>query len=242
MSGHLDDEQLLVLWEHAVGLSGALRDDVLLVALGQPSSPLPLALGERNARLLESHAQCFGSGLTLLCHCPRCNAASQFDIDSAALASQLPVVDGLASAHRLELDRHRVEFRVPDSRDVSAASDGSDDFAQDLLQRCVLDCKRDGVDVPVQTLPAPVLDALSRQMQELDPGADVSFDLECPECGEHWESQLDVGQMLWTKLQAAAERVLLEIDALARAYGWSEGEVLRLSPTRRAAYLQLAGA
>mgnify|MGYP001788484044 CR=1 FL=1 len=40
----------------------------------------------------------------------------------------------------------------------------------------------------------------------------------------------------------AAERVLLDVDALARCYGWTESEVLRLSPTRRAAYLQLAAA
>jgi hypothetical protein len=34
---------------------------------------------------------------------------------------------------------------------------------------------------------------------------------------------------------------LLDVDALARAYGWSEPQVLALSATRRAAYLQLIG-
>ena len=38
-----------------------------------------------------------------------------------------------------------------------------------------------------------------------------------------------------------AERTLADVDTLARAYGWTEAEVMELSPTRRAAYLQLLG-
>ena len=52
----------------------------------------------------------------------------------------------------------------------------------------------------------------------------------------------DIGDMLWQKVRAAAERVLLDIDVLARAYGWTEREVLRLNPLRRAAYLQMVTA
>ena len=85
----------------------------------------------------------------------------------------------------------------------------------------------------------PVLDALSRHMEALDPGAGVSFALVCPQCGTCWDAQLDVGELVWQKLRAAAERLLLDVDALARAYGWTEPEVLRLSPVRRAAYLQM---
>jgi hypothetical protein len=44
---------------------------------------------------------------------------------------------------------------------------------------------------------------------------------------------------LWQKVQLAAERLLLDIDTLARAYGWTESDVLRLSPVRRAAYVQM---
>jgi hypothetical protein len=94
----------------------------------------------------------------------------------------------------------------------------------------------------VRELPAQVLDALSQHMESLDPGATVSFALECPQCGVLWQAPLDVGDMVWQKVRAAAERVLLEIDALARAYGWTEREVLRLSPVRRAAYLQMVTA
>ena len=117
-----------------------------------------------------------------------------------------------------------------------------DDFAQRLLDRCVLACTCDGEHFAARELPARVLDALSQHMESLDPGASVSFALDCPQCAAHWQAPLDVGDMVWQKVRAAAERVLLDIDALARAYGWTEREVLRLSPMRRAAYLQMVTA
>ena len=53
---------------------------------------------------------------------------------------------------------------------------------------------------------------------------------------------MNAGDVLWSELQSRAERLLLDVDALARAYGWTEPEILALSSTRRAAYLQLTGA
>jgi hypothetical protein len=111
-----------------------------------------------------------------------------------------------------------------------------------LIERCVLSCSHEGESVPVGQLPVEALDALSRHMEMLDPCATVSFALECPQCATGWNAPLDVGQMVWQKVQAAAERLLLDVDALARSYGWTESEVLSLSPRRRAAYLQLVAA
>jgi hypothetical protein len=77
-------------------------------------------------------------------------------------------------------------------------------------------------------------------MEALDPAASVSFALTCPQCATHWDARLDLGHLVWQKVQAAAERLLLDIDTLARTYGWTESEVIGLSPTRRAAYVQMA--
>jgi hypothetical protein len=51
----------------------------------------------------------------------------------------------------------------------------------------------------------------------------------------------EIGTFLWTELAAQAKRLLREIAALARVFGWSEAEVLSLSATRRQIYLELAG-
>jgi hypothetical protein len=43
-------------------------------------------------------------------------------------------------------------------------------------------------------------------------------------------------------MDARARALLAEVHSLARAYGWTEPEILALSPQRRAAYLEMAGA
>ena len=242
MHADFDADALLALWECALGQAAGARDDALLQASFDGAETVR-TLGERNARLMELHARLFGREVELLSHCPSCGTVAQFSADCDALAAQMPVAEGLQS-HRLEAQGHLIEFRLPDSADVAAASDAKlqGDFAHHLLDRCVLSCTREGESVPIRQLPAPVLDALSQHMETLDPCASVSFALECPQCATGWNAPLDVGQMVWQKVQAAAERLLLDVDVLAHAYGWTEREVLRLNPLRRAAYLQLVTA
>lgn len=238
-----DTEALLALWECALGQPAGARDDALLRASLGGAEPVR-TLGERNARLMELHTRLFGCGIELLSHCPSCRTVVQFSGNGDALAAQMWPRLAVAPAHRLEAQGHIIEFRLPDRADIAIASadecdEGGEDFTQLLLDRCVLACTREGVDVPVRQLPEPVLDALSQHMETLDPGASVSFALDCPHCATRWQAPLDVGEMLWQKVRAAAERVLLEIDMLARVYGWTEREVLGLSPLRRAAYVQM---
>ncbi len=242
-------EALLTLWECALGQPAGARDDALLRASFEGAEPAR-TLGERNTRLMELHARLFGREIELLSHCPACHTVAQFSGNCDALAAQMWPRLADAPPHRLEAQGHVIEFRLPDSADIAIAStdegaegdEGDEDFTQLLLDRCVLACTREGADVPVRQLPEPVLEMLSQRMETLDPGASVSFALDCPQCATHWQAPLDVGEMLWQKVRAAAERVLLDIDMLARAYGWTEREVLRLSPLRRAAYLQMVTA
>lgn len=231
--------ELLALWERAAAAAPARRDDALLGALHDDP---PASLGARNAALLGLRARLFGASQRLRCNCPRCDAVAEFDVDCAALAQALqPPVDA-DGPHRLEVAGHRIEFRLPGIADLRAAGDG-DAFVPALLRRCVLRCEaEDGQACAVDALPPGVTEALSRRMEALAPGASVDFDLACPDCGERWSATMDVAQVLWTELQDGAERLLLDVDALARSYGWSEAQVLALSPTRRAAYLQLVGA
>jgi hypothetical protein len=243
MRARNDTEALLALWETALGQPAEARAEALLRASPDGGEPAP-TLGERNVRLIDLHARLFGREIELLSHCPACQAVAQFSADCEALAAQMRPEPVATPPHRLEAYGHAIEFRLPGSADVAqaGAAGGEHDFTQRLLGRCVLACTHEGCSVAAAELPESVLDALSRHMEALDPGASVSFALNCPQCAARWQAPLDVGEMLWRKVRAAAERVLLDIDALACAYGWTEREVLRLSPLRRAAYLQMVTA
>lgn len=240
MGAELDGDALLTLWERALAQPLAARGDALLQSAANDAAPAR-TLGERNARLANLHARLFGRELDLLSHCPACGTVAQFSGDCDVLAGE-GRGDAITISHHLAADGYSIEFRLPDGVDVLAASahDAEDAFARHLLERCVLTCTCDGLPCAPRDLPLAVLDTLSQRMEALDPAASVSFALACPQCTTHWDARLDLGQLVWQKLQAAAERLLLDIDTLARTYGWTESEVIGLSPTRRAAYIQMA--
>ena len=252
----LPAEAALRLWEQGFDQAPWVRDDLLLSAAGAQSTPR--TLGARNAALMRLHAGWFGARLELLSTCPQCGTTIEFAADCEALAPQLDSVPP-AAPQGLELDGHRIEFRVPDIEAVVLAStalpqhgigpgtgpgpnldhDSDPDFAERLWSVCVLSAARDGQPCRVADLPEPVRRAVTERMEALDPGASVSFALECPGCAARWQAPLDIGLALWHKLQDRAERLLIDVDTLARAYGWVQHEVLALSSLRRAAYLQL---
>jgi hypothetical protein len=233
-----DVATLLSLWERGLAQGDCDRADSLLETF-EPA-PAPLTLGERTFRLLNLHASLFGRHVDLVSHCPGCGATAQFTADCGALAERIAPKE-MAGPHHLLVGDLEVSFRLPASADLVAASSEPDEdaFVRCLVTRCVLSCSRNGIAMPAHAWLDDVFDAVSDRIEALDPGVSVSFALQCPECGRQWRAPLDCGQLLWQKVQTAAERVLLDVDALARAYGWTEAEVLNLSPVRRAAYVQM---
>lgn len=239
---HMDDARLLMLWECGLGRAGWSRADALLEAASgaRVTARTP---GELNAALVALHARMFGRSMDLLSHCPSCGVVAQFSCDGDTLVQAES--DGPATpVFIVEEDNHRVEFRLPEPADLesSGPDESPEAFADRVIARCVLASTRDHVSVPTSELPISVLDAVSQRMEALDPDASLSFALACPECAARWSAPLDLGELVWQKVQAAAEHLLLDIDALARAYGWTEADVLRLSPERRAAYVQMVTA
>ena len=86
---------------------------------------------------------------------------------------------------------------------------------------------------------APLLDEVERQLEALDPAADLELAMACGACGHAWQTSLDVGAFVWEEIAGRAAAVLGDVHRLALAYGWSERAILALSPQRRAAYLEL---
>jgi len=233
---------VLALWERAISARSELRADAILSAcIDSPSE----SLGARNAELLSLRARLFGHVQALRSTCTGCGAAVEFSVDCDALARDLRPTSDTVGTHVIELDGYHVEFRVPGRADVAhatarAATGAS--FVDQLLDRCITRCEYGGAPCSPAALPDSVGEALSERLEALEPGAIVSFDLACPECEARWSARMNCGDVLWSEVQSRAERLLLEIDALARVYGWTETDVLSLSATRRAAYLQLASA
>ncbi|MER8157839.1 hypothetical protein [Streptomyces sp. NPDC094472] len=113
-----------------------------------------------------------------------------------------------------------------------------------LLARCLVSVHRAGLPVPadrlpVAELPEPVQRKLAEAAERADPAADVTLNVACPECGETTRAELDIASYLWAELDHWARDLLLDVHLLATAYGWSEPQILALSPLRRRYYLEL---
>jgi hypothetical protein len=225
------EQDILSLWERAAGLSRWDREDALLAAIGKPTA----MLGARNAALLSLRGALFGRAWSLQSRCPQCSTDCEFEADSIALSDALSALPAPVAHTAIEIFGRSIELRAPTADDLRSLADRGEGAAA-LLSRCVIA----GMDA--SDAAAEILDKVDAVLERLDPGAVVAFALECPACGHRWQAAVDVGDAIWSELQHAAERSLLEVDALARAYGWTESEVLRLSPIKRAAYLQLTGA
>ena len=90
-------------------------------------------------------------------------------------------------------------------------------------------------------MPEGVLEAMTDAMAAADPQAAVDMALTCPECAHQWRARFDIASFLWREVDAWARQTLVEVARLASAFGWSEGDILALTPWRRRRYLELIG-
>ncbi|MFL6255538.1 MAG: phage baseplate protein [Pyrinomonadaceae bacterium] len=237
----LSTRELLDVWERGLTRRPERWALLLLEAASPESSPEELerlSVGERDARLLRLREWAFGSGFTSLAACPAC--AEQLELSFAAedVRALPPTATG---PFRLSVAKHELEFRLPDSLDLLAVSAQTDvDAARhELFERCLAFARSGGAEVSSASLPPEVLDAVSEEMDTLDPQGNVRLNVNCPRCGHGWQALFDICSYLRSELDAWARGLLWEVHLLATAYGWRESDTLALSPRRRRLYVQM---
>ena len=199
-----------------------------------------VSIGERDRRLWALREATFGPMLEGVASCPTCGDMAEFRLLTSDVCP--PCSDSSAEEYEVTAGEWQVRFRLPNSRDLAAtvkAGNGAKGEAE-LARRCVLRVGQAGKDVEYATCPESVREALDREMVRLDPQADVHLALACPVCGHGWLALLDIAEFFWTELAAAARKLVGEVDVIARAYGWSEREILSMTSSRRQIYTELA--
>ncbi|MER6996222.1 hypothetical protein [Streptomyces sp. NPDC000410] len=237
--------ELLATWEAGLSQHDAGRS-LLLHRVARPGAGtdelLAVPVGERETDLFALRRALFGERMQVRVDCGSCGEAMEFDLDAKLLGERR---GGTRGPLRVEEGEWVVEFRLPTVADLAAAGAAADpdEARRLLLARCAVSAVRGGVAVASERLPAllpePVQRRLAEAAEEADPAADVTLDVACPECGEATPAELDITSYLWTELDNWARDLMLDVHLLATAYGWSEPEILALSPLRRRYYLEL---
>lgn len=238
----LSTSELLSVWEKGASERRSAWPITLLAATCSDQSPEDLArlsVGQRDSRLLELRERMFGPELNLLSCCPACDARLEMNPSVKSLRTGQP--QHATAPLCVNAGGFDVCFRLPDSFDLDAAAELSDSAAARmlLLERCVTAATRAGEAVPVSELPAEVVDAIAAGMANADPQADIQLTMACPSCGHRWQAIFDIAGCFWRELDSWAIRILKEVHTLARAYGWSEADILGMSRLRRQTYLEL---
>jgi hypothetical protein len=207
-------------------MPGSSRDDLA-----------SLSLGQRDTLLLRLRQITFGDSLPVKVNCPQCQEILEMALSCNELATETDQPQTKQVSH----DDYTLHVRPLNSFDMAAAANtGSvEESRQVLLRRCISNAKQNNHATELESLPSALERVIEQVMQSVDTQAESLLNLTCPECQHQWQAVLDMGHILWLEVTARAQRLLREVHLLAQAYGWGEDEILRLSPTRRAAYLHM---
>jgi rubredoxin len=229
----LTSERLLNTWEN-----GAQRHPIdralLLFALAKPElSTEQLAdipLGTRNTALMAFRREHFGDRLPAWLDCPNCGERMEFELAAEQLP---PLLAGGDESIRVE----GYNFRQPTSRDLVGFANEHID-ASEAVKELLYACAESPELLPQDDHAlSELLDAVGEALESADPWADISLAIACPDCEAHSQVSFDIASYLWDEVDRRAQQLLDHIHALAKAYGWSEREILMLGEPRRAAYL-----
>lgn len=236
--------ELLGVWEQGLDQTPVQRALTLLAASCPEEAPEALAqrsIGQRNALLLTLREWLFGSQFVSVALCPQCGERLELNFAASDIQAAPPGERGESLA--LDVQGYAVQFRLPNSVDLTAALGYEDPAAAEhvLLERCLLSAQQAGEATPVDALPAQVVAAIVDSMDQADPQANIRLSLTCPACAHQWQAVLDILTYLWRELDAWARRILREVHYLASAYGWSESAILNMRPRRRQIYLAMIG-
>jgi hypothetical protein len=249
----LSDSDLLHLWER--GLSRHPLDRALL-ALGAafPETPYELLagwpLGRRNEALIDLRCSWFGRRIAGWVSCTSCGENLEFELDGPALIEVGTTPEGGSSTNNQDdlIVVNQRSYRLPTSRDLARVAHEADPrrAAICIVEACRLarspsaDYEADSISVSSsESWADDELDEIGELMALADPLAETRLTLHCPRCENDWQETLDIASFLWAEIEARSRRLLLEINTLASAYGWTESEILSLSEFRRARYVEM---
>lgn len=200
-----------------------------------------MTIGERDAGLMQFREWIFGPRLINVSRCPYCSALMEWESDIKDLMLQEGNPGKLPKIMHFEKEGLKVDFRLPNSFDIMEASSDPLINAEPskFISKCILNVRKDGKDMDSQALPPEILTMMEQKMSDEDPMADIKMILNCPECKKQWEAPFDILSYLWMEIDNWAKRLLQEVTTMARAFGWSEKEILGLSHQRRRMYLEM---
>lgn len=238
MNQIVSSAHLLHVWDQGQAGQPYQAVKLLLEAMLPPEARETIdswTIGQRDGQLLQVRERLFGQQMACIARCPQCSEQAEFTLSTIDLRQ--PVAEPSAPLS-LQANGYGIDYHLPTLADLDQVA-ALDDRRAALLQRCIIRATHHGKDIDAGTLPDALLDQIAASMGEVDAQAFIELDLVCPACAAPWQAPFDIVSYLWQEFGSWARRIQREVHIIATAYGWSEKEILQLSPIRRQAYMNL---
>lgn len=213
-----------------------------------PDDVRALAVGDREALLLQLWRITFGERFPCVITCPGNGCGEKMDL-------QLKVSDLLLAPYsepqpwrEVTVQAHGEDYlarlRAPNGLDQELAAEcGRTDMQQAenlLLRRCAAPLSAvNSESLSAEEWSHELTDRLVEKMSGLDPQADILLQLRCVACDQAFQAEFDMGNYLYRTLRGQIPYLYREVHYIARAYHWTEDEILSMTPRKRSTYLNL---
>lgn len=230
----LNAETLIDLAERATQLSAAQWSLALLQAAFPQAARddlLVLPVGSRDRLIIAARALLVAAPLRSEPECTDCGARFELTLmpEDLGLGPTANPVDPGARAVRI--DGRELTLRPVCLADLLAIETISDiPRAAQLLAERVCNGEVSGLSAEL----------LESALEDLDPAADIWLNTQCLDCGAEQTLAFDPVHYTAQELRRCAQQILRDVVDIARAFHWSEGEILALPDSRRAYYVAQA--
>lgn len=174
-------------------------------------------------RCIDDPAACAAAAL----RCSACGSSFELELPLAACRQAVdddPLPLALADGRQLQL-------RLPTAADLqrwrALGSPGDTRLAENLVQ-------------PRTPLDAAAVEQIAERLAQHDPFTALQIEAHCPDCGQAHAPDVDLEALLLQHFALRQQRLLDEVATLARAFHWTEAQILALPAWRRAFYLSRA--
>lgn len=237
LSQNVSVSDVLRLWESGSSAPPQSRATALLAAAtGEDiASTGAHSLGVRDRGLMELRRQLVGDTVEACTACPQCGAQIEACFPLADLLAQ---ADAPVPVMTVNLQGKTLLLKAPTTtalEQLMGSCHHETELREAVISLCVQSCTDENGEPAA--VPADADGVIAEALEKLDPLAAIRISLNCPDCTADFDMPFDPAEFVWCEISQAAERLLWEVDQLARLYHWPEADILALSPRRRAAYL-----
>jgi hypothetical protein len=213
-----------------------------------------LTLGDRIKLLLEIRNMTFGENIECVVNCPKCDQNMSANI----LISTLTQPNGRLQPqeikkeqyHFLKIDGFNLKIRSLTGADQEsiavvvldnkANESNNNNYYRQVREKLVKSCiVSSEPSLNGHIIGDNLISTIASKLAELDPYADLIFDLKCPLCNYFFEIPFNAEDFILREIDIRSQYLENEVHLLAFYYHWTEDAILSLPIKRRKAYADL---